>query len=222
MRYDELYPGRGRGHAHHSAAHHGYRALKMMMHRAGGFGEGFGRGFGRGFGDEERGGFGGGRGGPGGRHGRGRMFASGELRLFLLHLLAEQNRHGYELIKAIEDLTGGQYAPSPGVVYPTLALLVDEGLIAEVPGEGARKAFTATEAGQAEIVLRAEEVAAIDKRLAALADAGNREASPPVMRAMGNLKVALRTRVAAESFDKDTAHQIADILDEAARKIERL
>lgn len=218
MRYDEHQSGRRRSHAH--------RAMKMMMHRAGGFGEGFGRGFGGGFadgGDEARGGFGGGfGGGRGGRHGRGRMFASGELRLFLLHLLAEQNRHGYELIKAVEDLTGGQYAPSPGVVYPTLALLVDEGLIAEVPGEGARKAFTATEAGRAELVARSEEVAVIRSRLKSLADASNREASPPVVRAMTNLKVALRTRIGAQGFNKDAAHQIADILDEAARKIERL
>ena len=66
----------------------------------------------------------GGRGGPGGR---GRMFAGGELRLLLLRLIADESRHGYELIKAIEELTGGEYAPSPGVVYPTLSLLVDEG-----------------------------------------------------------------------------------------------
>lgn len=214
MRYDEHFSGRGRGYLH--------GGIKAMMHRAGRFGDGGdeGRGgFGSGFGGGRGTGFGG---GFGGRHGRGRMFASGELRLFLLHLLAEQDRHGYELIKAIEDLTGGQYAPSPGVVYPTLALLVDEGQIAEVPGEGARKAFTATAAGRAEVVTRAEAVAAIARRLKTLADAQGREASPPVMRAMTNLKLALRTRVGADGFDKDAAHQIADILDEAARKIERL
>jgi DNA-binding PadR family transcriptional regulator len=150
------------------------------------------------------------------------MFGPGELRLFLLHLVVEQDRHGYELIKAVEDLTGGQYAPSPGVVYPTLSLLVDEALIAEIPGEGARKAFTATQAGRDEVVTRAEAVAAIARRLKALAEAQGREASPPVMRAMTNLKLALRNRVGAEGFDTATAHQIADILDEAARKVERL
>lgn len=187
-----------------------------------GFGGGFGRGRGFGGGDGRRGpgGFGGGRGGPGGR-GR-RMFAAGELRLLLLDLLGEADRHGYELIKAIEDLTGGNYAPSPGVVYPTLALLVDEELIREVPGEGARKAFTQTDAGKAEAITNAERVAAIKVRLQGLADASAREASPPVMRAMTNLKLALRGRVGAAGFDIDTAHQIADILDEAARKIERL
>jgi DNA-binding PadR family transcriptional regulator len=59
------------------------------------------------------------------------MFEGGELRLVLLKLIADEPRHGYELIKAIEDLTGGDYAPSPGIVYPTLTMLEDMGLISE-------------------------------------------------------------------------------------------
>ena len=74
-----------------------------------------------------------GPGGPFGKDGGGRrrrrMFGSGELRLVMLKLLADEPRHGYELIKAVEDLTGGSYAPSPGTVYPTLSLLEDEGAI---------------------------------------------------------------------------------------------
>ncbi|WP_408586309.1 PadR family transcriptional regulator [Novosphingobium sp.] len=210
------------GHGRHGLFQHGngHRMLKMMI------GRGFGRGFdddGEGFGRGHRGGHGG---GPGGGHrggGRmGRMFGPGELRLFLLHLLGHQQRHGYELIKAIEELSGGHYAPSPGVVYPTLSLLVDEGLIAEVPGEGARKAFTATPAGEAELVGKDEAIAAIRARLEGLAEMRGREASPPVMRAMSNLKLALRQRAMAGALDQDTAHKIADILDDAARKIERL
>jgi len=164
----------------------------------------------------------GGRGGGGGRGGRGRMFATGELRLLLLSLVAEQDRHGYELIKAVEDLTGGQYAPSPGVVYPTLALLVDEGLIAEAAGEGTRKAFAVTETGRAELAGKTDELKVIVDRLASLAQAGAREDSPPVRRAFANLALALRQRVAGGTFDNDTALAVADILDEAARKIERL
>ncbi|WP_298196180.1 PadR family transcriptional regulator [Novosphingobium sp.] len=203
------------------------RALAMMMRmNAAGFGAGFmdddaiGGGF--------RGGpFGGGPfgGGPFGRGRRGRMFGQGELRLLLLHLVgqgAEDGpRHGYELIKAIGELTGGHYAPSPGVVYPTLSLLVDEDAIAEVGGEGSRKVFTLTEAGRAELDHRADEAAAIVERLKSHAEQRGREASPPVMRAMTNLKMALRQRAMA-GLETDTAHQIADILDEAARRIERL
>ncbi|WP_333835690.1 PadR family transcriptional regulator [Novosphingobium sp.] len=150
------------------------------------------------------------------------MFAGGELRLLLLSLVAEQDRHGYELIKAVEELTGGQYAPSPGVVYPTLALLVDEGMIAEAAGEGARKAFTIAEAGRTELAARGEELSVIVERLTSLAKAGAQAESPPVRRAFANLGLALRQRVEQDGFDEETAHRIADILDEAARQIERL
>lgn len=165
-----------------------------------------------------------GRGGHGrGGMGRGRrMFGQGELRLLLLGLIGEAPRHGYDLIRAIEGLTGGAYAPSPGVVYPTLALLVDEGLIAEEPGEGSRRAFAATAAGQAEIAKEAATIEAIMARLRSQGEASEREASPSIMRAMANLKLALRSRVFAAVFNEQVAHQIADILDEAARQIERV
>src|SRR5580704_16826263 len=83
--------------------------------------------------------------GRGGR--RRRVLDSTELRLVLLKLIADQPRHGYDLIRAIEELTGGFYVPSPGVVYPTLTLLQEMGHIEETPSEGARKAFTVTAAG---------------------------------------------------------------------------
>jgi DNA-binding PadR family transcriptional regulator len=185
--------------------------------RGGPFGR-FGRGFGEGFDGEGRG-----RGhGHGGRGRGGRMFAQGELRMLLLSLLTTEQRHGYDLIKAVEDLTAGAYAPSPGVVYPTLSLLVDEGLIAEAAGDGARRAFAATDAGRAEVEARADEIAGVIDRLKALAEATHREASPSILRAMANLKLALKGRVFAAAFNESVAHQIADILDEAARRIERL
>ena len=213
--------------------HHGHRhglghhfAMKMM---ARGFGGGWGhRGGWGGSDDWDDEGFGGRRGRHGaGRFGggRGRMFGPGELRLLLLLLLDEQDRHGYELIKAIEELAAGAYAPSPGVVYPTLSLLVDEGMIAEVPGEGARKAFTITDAGRAELAPRLDEAKAVVTRLGdfgkARAEAEGRSGSPPLRRAMANLMIALRHKVGG-GIDEAAAHQIADILDEAARKIERL
>jgi len=76
--------------------------------------------------------------------GRRRMFDGGELRLVLLKLIAEKPRHGYDLIRAIEERTGGAYAPSPGIVYPTLTMLSDMGLIEEQTAEGARKLFAIT------------------------------------------------------------------------------
>lgn len=218
MRFEH---GRGQhGFAHGGEKYFGRMAAKMMM--GGRFGGPFGEGFG-GWGDGPSHGRGGGRGGPGGGGRRGgRMFAGGELRVLLLHLVAQAPRHGYDLIRAIEELAGGEYAPSPGVVYPTLSLLVDEGLIAEAAGDGPRKAFAATDAGHAEIKARSEDVEAIIARLRALGEKREREDSPPVRRAMANLGAVLRGRVASGGLDTETAHQIAEILDEAARRIERL
>lgn len=222
----------GRGHHRLDGRRGRGRALAMMAMAGGRFGGKFGGGFGDGFGDGFGGGFGAGgpfgrggdgRGGgrPGGRRG-GRMFAGGELRLLLLHLVAGQPRHGYDLIRAVGELAGGEYAPSPGVVYPTLNLLVDEGLIAEEAGEGPRKAFAVTPAGQGELAGKEPEVEAIIARLKALGEQRDRADSPPVRRAIGNLHAVLRNRALADGFDTETAHAIADILDDAARRIERL
>src|SRR4029079_10849342 len=104
----------------------------------------------------------------GGRRGRRarRMFEGGELRLVLLKLIAYEPRHGYDLIRAIEELTGSEYAPSPGVVYPTLTLLQDMGLIEEAAApEGPRKLFQITEEGGAHLEERVDEVSELFERL---------------------------------------------------------
>ncbi|MCB5426328.1 helix-turn-helix transcriptional regulator [Altererythrobacter sp. CC-YST694] len=184
----------------------------------GGFGSGFG-GWGSGFGwDESGGGFGGGR-----KARRGRLFAGGELRLVLLKLIADEPRHGYELMKALEELTGGNYSPSPGTLYPTLSLLSDEGMIAEsADGDGNRKAFAATDAGRAELVERADELEALMNRLAELGDTSERQHSPELMRALMNFGGVLKHRVFAGKPDKETMQAIVDIIDEAAKRIERI
>src|SRR5438876_747135 len=116
--------------SHHPHGHspHGHH----FGHRGRGYGVGRDR-----WGDPEE--------GRGGR--RRRVFDSNALRLVLLKLIADQARHGYELIRAIEDLTGGAYVPSPGVVYPTLTMLQEMGQIEEAASDGARKAFAITREG---------------------------------------------------------------------------
>jgi len=162
-----------------------------------------------------------GSGGRGGRRGRGRVFESGELRLVLLKLIADP-RHGcYDLIRAIEELTGGSYAPSPGVVYPTLTMLVDMGLIEEAKAGGARKAFRITAEGEAHLAEKADEVEALLARLSGLGD-DQKAGGAPIRRAVGNLLSALWHRVTREDADEDMLHGIAAILDEAAQKIERM
>ena len=160
--------------------------------------------------------------GRGRNRGRRRMFESGELRLVLLKLVADQPRHGYDLIRAVEELTGGEYAPSPGVVYPTLTLLQDMGLIEESAGEGQRKPFQITDAGRAHLEENADEVDELMARLQDL-DPGERpSAGPAIGRAVKNLMTALSHRVGSDGLDEDLLHEIAAILDEAAQRIERV
>jgi DNA-binding PadR family transcriptional regulator len=157
-----------------------------------------------------------------GRRGRRRMFESGELRLVLLKLIADEPRHGYDLIRAVEELTGGEYAPSPGVIYPTLTLLQDMGLIEEAPGEGPRKAFQVTQEGRDHLAEREEEVEALFERLRDLAPRESSGAGPAIGRAVKNLMTALRHRVGRDGIDDELLHEIAAILDEAAQRIERV
>ncbi|MER9966176.1 PadR family transcriptional regulator [Mesorhizobium sp. M0060] len=115
------------------------------MHTAGKFG-GRGGGFGP-FGHGMRGGR---CGGPGDMFRAGRMLADGDLKLITLSLLADAPRHGYDIIKALEERTSGVYSPSPGVVYPTLTFLEEAGY-AVSSAEGNKKVFSITEAGQAHL-----------------------------------------------------------------------
>jgi DNA-binding PadR family transcriptional regulator len=177
---------------------------------------------GRHFGHRGRHGF-----GRDGEHGEGRgrrrrVFDSGELQLVLLKLIADQPRHGYELIRAIEELTGSAYVPSPGVIYPTLTLLQDMGRIEEATAAGPRKAFAVTADGTAELVAKKQEVDALFARLAELASMRERTDGGPVRRAMVNLRIALSDRLDREGVQTETLHEVAAILDDAARKIERL
>ena len=181
-----------------------------------GFGASFGSGWGNDWGQW---------GGGGGRHRGGRrgMFKPGELRLVLLKLIADQPRHGYDLIQSIEEMTHGSYAPIPCVVYPTLTMLEDMGYISAAASEGSsRKAYAITPEGQAHLDERTEEADALIERLSEHGERQRRAGGAPISRAVGNLLSALWHRVQREGMNDETLHQIAEILDEAARKVERL
>lgn len=168
---------------------------------------------------------GGGRGGNGRGNGRGRgrrgMFDRDELRLVLLCLIADEPRHGYDLIKVLEERSGGAYAPSPGVIYPTLALLADEGLIVEQPGDDQRRRFGLTANGEALLEEQGEQAARLLARIDELASKARRDRTPQIERAAANLFTAVAQRMGAGGSD-DLPHDIAAILDEAAQRIERL
>jgi len=188
------------------------------------FGDDPGRG--RGF-PGGRGGWGMGPGGRGGGSGgmharRKRLFDQAELQVLLLALIAEQPRHGYDLIREIESLSGGEYAPSPGVVYPALSYMEESGLIAPIAEQSARKAFEATEQGREKVASDAESAAALKERLSALADHRDRVDPAPVRRAMHALKTSVFDRLAHGGADRALILEIADAIDEATRKIERI
>lgn len=208
---------------HHfwGSAEHPAFALRAM--RGGGdetFGRG-GRGGHRGFGGDGGSRFGS-RHGDGERgRGRRRMFEGGELRLVILLLLESEPRHGYDVIREIETRTGGAYAPSPGIVYPTLTLLEELGQVEVQPTEGAKKLYAITDAGKAHLAENRKEAEAALARFEELRARSAGVDTGPVFRAMGNLKAVLQQRLAGAP-DKELLFQVADLIDEAARKIERL
>ncbi|WP_281820917.1 PadR family transcriptional regulator [Sphingobium sp. BS19] len=195
---------------HPHSHHHGHGCFAIGRHA----GEGRHRGGGR-FGGDPMGG-----GGP--RGSRRRLFDASELKLILLHLIAENPRHGYDLIRAIEGLTGGAYAPSPGVVYPMLTMLADMDLIAEQPGEGTKKLFGITSQGSTYLEENRNDALDALGRLDILAKRAERTDGAPIRRAMDNLKMALHNRLSGDNADADTVLNVAALIDEAASKIERL
>jgi DNA-binding PadR family transcriptional regulator len=168
----------------------------------GGRGEGFEHGFGPGFGS-----------------GRERFFDTGHLRLVILHLIAEKPSYGYEIIKAIEERLSGGYAPSPGVVYPTLTLLEEEGFAASST-EGNKKLFTATEAGREYLKANNATVKVIFGRMEQARKVFGRGRSPQIMRALMNLKFALKMRAGRGDLSSEQVSKIAEALDAAARAID--
>jgi DNA-binding PadR family transcriptional regulator len=150
------------------------------------------------------------------------LFDYGELRLVVLAMIGEEPRHGYELMRAIEERLGGSYSPSPGVIYPTLSWLEDMGY-AQVETEAAgRKRYRITPEGEA--FLKANRAALDDlvSRIGSAGKGGRYEGVPsPVIRGMENLKLALRLRLRRGPLDQASAEAIAAALDNAAQSVER-
>jgi DNA-binding PadR family transcriptional regulator len=179
----------------------------------------------------------------------GRMLAQGDLRLIALALIAEQPRHGYEIIKLLEDRTAGWYSPSPGIVYPTLTYLEEAGYVT-AQAEGAKKLYTITEEGRAHLAENRDFVDAVLERLSAIGekatrirehfsrpeydddeghrgrrhrrdrnDAGERSSIPPLVRA------ALENLrdVAARQIeaDEDAETKIVEVLARAAQEMKK-
>jgi DNA-binding PadR family transcriptional regulator len=178
----------------------------------------FGRG-GSGFGRSGHGGHRHGRGGGGRR--RDRVFDHGDLRFVILQLIAEQPRHGYEIIKAIEEKLAGAYSPSPGVIYPTLTLLEELGYVTVASSDGSKKLHAITEEGAAYLQANRASVDAVFARMAEARSAHGGDPAPQIVRAMENLTLALRLRLGRGSLTEAQNRAIAAAIDAAAIAVER-
>ncbi|MBB2200515.1 PadR family transcriptional regulator [Gluconacetobacter tumulisoli] len=200
----------------HTPSHRLHHVLHAIGRRGGrhGFGRGFGDGFGRGFG--------------GGDFPTGRKLGSEDLQLVLLALLAEKPAHGYEMIRLLEERSGGFYAPSPGMIYPALTYL-DEIGYAAVTQDGNRKLYTLTDDGRAYLDGRRAQADAILDMLARIGgrmaevreafagvDAHDPQAADELHQARHVLKRAL---VRKRGCSPDEARRIAQILARAAADI---
>jgi DNA-binding PadR family transcriptional regulator len=156
------------------------------------------------------------------RGSHGRLFDYGELRLLLLAMIAERPRHGYEIIKAIEERFGGSYTPSPGVIYPTLAWLDDMGYASIDAEDSGRKRYRLTAEGEAFLVANRAAADELQSRLRPEGGGGGPGSAPaPIVRAVENLKLALRLRLKRGPVDQAAAESIAAALDAAAQAVER-
>jgi len=179
--------------------------------------DGEGRHGGRGHGRHGRGG--GGR----GRSGLGRFFAHGDLRLVVLHLIAETPRHGYDIIKEIEDRVAGAYSPSPGVIYPTLSLLEDQGFVTVDPeADGGKKLYRVTPQGEAFLVASRPALDAVLARIEAVGKGTAQGAHDRIGAAMERLKAALRRHLHGDAPDDATVTAMVAALDQAAETMESL
>lgn len=147
------------------------------------------------------------------------MFGGNDLRYVILQLISEKPSYGYEIIKSIQERLGGNYAPSPGIVYPMLTMLEEMGF-ASVSQEGTRKLYAITEEGAKALAENKAIVDAIFARMEHSRSTFERQRPEQIDRALENLRMALRMKLGDLSTEK--IHAVTDILDAAAKQIERI
>ena len=160
----------------------------------------------------------------------GRMLAQGDLRLVALALIAQAPRHGYEIIKLVEEKTADWYSPSPGIVYPTLTFLEEAGYVT-VSAEGAKKLYTITAEGRAYLEANRDLADVVLDRLAAIGERVNRwrraargereqrRSLPPLLEAaFDHLRETVGKRLEG---DAEAEAHLAEILARAAGEMQR-
>lgn len=159
-----------------------------------------------------------GRGGPRG----GRMFDQGDLKYVILQLLEEKPRHGYEIIKALEERSCGAYSPSPGTVYPTLTMLEDLGYARATPEEGGRKIYEITDEGRAWLGEHKGTVDDLFDRISRFGSGFFGEAMMSVNVAFKDLGRATYAAAPRLTADAERMRRIREVLERATREIEEI
>lgn len=149
------------------------------------------------------------------------VFSHGDLRLYLLSLLDEGPRHGYDIMQALSDRTGGTYTPSAGTVYPRLAKLEEEGLVTKTV-DGRKTVYEITEAGRAEVSSRAGELEGIQADLADSVRLIADEVRGNVRTAMKSLRADLAAATRAERDEPSAGRESEPSDDSRSRAREQL
>ncbi len=155
------------------------------------------------------------------KHRRERMFDSGDIRLLIMSFLEKGAAHGYELIKAIQDLSKGEYTPSASIVYPNLTFLEVQGYAAIGYDAAGKKQYNLTADGHSLLNVQRDALDKIIGRLASLAILSNNRSIPDMQRAINNIRMALNLRLAKGQMSRTALYKIIDTLDNAAKAIER-
>lgn len=162
------------------------------------------------------------RGRRGGPFRGGRVFEQGDLKYVILRLLEEKPRHGYEIIKELEERFGGAYSPSPGTIYPTLSMLEDLGYARARQEEGGKKIYEITDEGRAHLAEHHSTVDDIFERIAEFGSSFFGDAMMEVNHAFKDLARATYTTAPRHAKDADRLRRIKETLQRAAREIEEI
>jgi DNA-binding PadR family transcriptional regulator len=150
------------------------------------------------------------------------MFDAGDIRLVVLKLLSEQPSYGYQLIKTLEQRLAGGYTPSPGVIYPTLTMLEEEGLVTVSATEGNKKVYALTPEGQATLEENLPRIEELFGRLEHASRDFERGRSPELMRALFELHGAVRARVSRDTVTQEQIEKIAQVIEAAAKAVDEI
>ncbi|MEX6229945.1 PadR family transcriptional regulator [Providencia hangzhouensis] len=213
--------GHGYGERCHGEGRHGHRHGERC-HGEGRHGHGHGERchgegrHGRGHGDDNQRGRGRGK-------GLRRLFDHGDLHIMVLSLVAKKPSYGYEIIKDIQEASNGLYVPSPGVIYPTLTLLEEQGFLESQIVERNRKSFTITPEGSAHLAQNKEIEAVIARKLAKARDMQQgSNLAEDIEVAVSRFKALLRHKMVLKQLNEEQTRQIASIINDAVKQIEEV